>query len=175
MELKKYTCTNTCSQFNTHRRCSLGWGRSWVVITPVPLPPQSSPLLSFCSTTFLSASGFHYKDIKLKSRRGDKAANWRAWVMTVYSTAVASLHAGLLHIASHCKKVSLNINTNALINTRQTARFYPSVSLFLFVVVADSRFNFALSFLHYKNLFLPLCQLALSFVLSLASAVAGQN
>lgn len=120
---------HTCSQLNTYRRRSHGWGRRWVVITPVPLPPQSSPLLSFCSTTFLSASGFHYKDIKLKSRRGDKVADWRAWVMTVYSTAVTSLHAGLFHIASRGKREGPNINTNPPINAPQTVTFCLSVSL----------------------------------------------
>lgn len=85
--------TRTCPQLSGCRRCSHGWERSWVVITPVPLPPQSFLLLSFRITTFLSASGVHYKDIKFKSRRGDKAANWRAWIMTVYSTPVTSLWA----------------------------------------------------------------------------------
>lgn len=132
---------------------SHGWGRRWVVITPVPLPPQSSPLLSLCSTAFfLSASGFHYKDIKLKSRRGDKAANWMAWVMTVYSTADASLHAGLFHKASCGQKEGPAMNTNPLINAPQTAIFCPSVCLsvclsgshFLYVVAADFTLLFIL-------------------------------
>lgn len=72
-----------------------------------------------------------------------------AWVMTVYSTADASLHAGLFHKASCGQREGPTMNTNPLINAPQTAMFCPSVcpsaclsvSHFLYVVAADFSLN----------------------------------